>query len=59
LGCVIVHLTDEASFNEYRITNDIINSIMDMDVKKFLRERADHIKRHKFLEQRDKEIINS
>jgi hypothetical protein len=32
---------------------------MDMDVKKFLRERADHIKRHKFLEQRDKEIINS
>ncbi len=58
-GCVIVHLTDEASFNEYRITSDIINSIMDMDVKRFLTERSDHIKKHKFLEQRDKEIINS
>jgi hypothetical protein len=59
LGCVIVHLTDEASFNEYRVSNDIINSIMDMDVKRFLKERSDHIKKHKFLEQRDKEIINS
>lgn len=59
LGCVIVHLTSEATFTEYRVTNDIVNTIMDMDVKKFLAERADHIKKHKFLEQRDKEIINS
>ena len=59
LGCVIVHLTSEATFTEYRVTNDIVNTIMDMDVKKFLAERADHIKKHKFLEQRDKEIVNS
>ena len=59
LGCVIVHLTSEASFTEYRVNSDIINDIMDMDVKKFLKERADHVKKHKFLEQRDKEIINS
>ena len=59
LGCVIVHLTSEATFTEYRVTNDIVNAIMDMDVKHLLTERADHIKKHKFLEQRDKEIINS
>lgn len=59
LGCVIVHLTEEATFNEYRVNNSIVNAIMDMDVKHFLKERADHIKKHKFLEQRDKEIINS
>jgi hypothetical protein len=59
LGCVIVHLTSEATFTEYRVTNDIVNAIMDMDVKHFLKERESHIKKHKFLEQRDKEIINS
>ena len=59
LGSVIVHLTSEATFTEYRVTNDIVNTIMDMDVKKFLTERTDHVKKHKFLEQRDKEIINS
>jgi hypothetical protein len=59
LGCVIVHLTSEATFTEYRVTNDIVNAIMDMDVKHFLSERASHVQKHKFLEQRDKEIINS
>ena len=59
LGCIIVHLTSEATFNEYRVNTNIVNAIMDMDVKKFLTERTDHVKKHKFLEQRDKEIINS
>lgn len=59
LGCVIVHLTSEATFTEYRVNNNIVNAIIDMDVKKFLTERTDHVKKHKFLEQRDKEIINS
>lgn len=58
-GCIIVHLMDDCTFKEYRISNDIIKIIMNMDMKKILKERSEHIKEHKFLEERDKQIINS
>lgn len=58
-GCVIVHLRDDATFQEYRVDNSIIKIISDMDVKKVLKERESHIKTHKLLEERDRKIINS
>jgi len=36
LGCVITHLSDEAQFEEYRVPQDIVNTVLDMDVKKYL-----------------------
>jgi hypothetical protein len=36
LGCVITHLSDEAQFEEYRVPQEIINTVLDMDVKKYL-----------------------
>lgn len=36
LGCVIVHLTEEQEFTEYRITKDVIDTIMNMDMKQYL-----------------------
>ena len=35
-GCVITHLSDEAQFEEFRVPQEIINTILDMDVKKYL-----------------------
>jgi hypothetical protein len=35
-GCVIVHLTDEQEFTEYRITKEVIDTIMNMDIKHYL-----------------------
>jgi len=36
LGCVITHLSDEAQFEEYRVPQEIVNTVLDMDVKKYL-----------------------
>ena len=36
LGCVITHLSDEAQFEEFRVPQEIINTVLDMDVKKYL-----------------------
>ena len=36
LGCVITHLSDEAQFEEYRVPQEIINTVLDMDMKKYL-----------------------
>ena len=35
-GCVITHLTDEAQFEEFRVPQEIVNTVLDMDVKKYL-----------------------
>lgn len=59
LGCVIVHLKDIGEFKEYRVDRKIIDTVLQMDIKKILRERDSHIKRHKYLEERDRKIINS
>jgi len=36
LGCVIVHLTDEQEFTEYRVSKEVVDTIMNMDIKKHL-----------------------
>jgi hypothetical protein len=36
LGCVITHLSDEAQFEEYRVPQEIVNTVLNMDVKKYL-----------------------
>ena len=36
LGCIIVRLTDEREFIEYRVERKTINTILEMDVKKYL-----------------------
>jgi hypothetical protein len=35
-GCVIVHLTDEQEFTEYRVSKEVVDTIMDMDIKEYL-----------------------
>ena len=32
-GCIVVHLSDEGEFEEYRVPKGIINTILDMDIK--------------------------
>jgi hypothetical protein len=36
LGCIIVRLTDERDFIEYRVERKTIDTILDMDMKKYL-----------------------
>ena len=36
LGCVVTHLSDDAQFEEYRVPQEIVNTVLDMDVKKYL-----------------------
>jgi hypothetical protein len=35
-GCVIVHLTDEQEFTEYRVSKEVVDTIMNMDINKYL-----------------------
>jgi hypothetical protein len=35
-GCIISHLSDEVSYEEYRVPKDIIDTVMEMDMKKYL-----------------------
>jgi len=35
-GCIVVLLKDDATFEEYRVPMDIINTVLTMDVKKYL-----------------------
>jgi hypothetical protein len=35
-GCVISHLKDDTQYDEYKVPQDVINIIMDMDMKKYL-----------------------
>jgi hypothetical protein len=36
LGCIIVRLTDEREFIEYRVERKTINTILEMDIKQYL-----------------------
>jgi hypothetical protein len=38
LGCIIVRLTDEGEFVEYRVDKSTINTILDMDIKPMLKK---------------------
>ena len=35
-GYIIVHLNDNSDFEEYRVPKDVINTILDMDMSKYL-----------------------
>ena len=39
LGCIIVRLTDEREFIEYRVERKTINTILEMDMKQYLTKR--------------------
>lgn len=58
LGGVVVLVKKDGEFEEHRIPGDVVKTVMDMDVKYYLKERADHIKLHKQLESRDEDIRN-
>lgn len=38
LGCIIVHLTDDRKYIEYRTPKNIINTILDMDLTQYVKE---------------------
>jgi hypothetical protein len=35
-GCVISHLKDDSQYDEYKVPQEVIDIIMDMDMKKYL-----------------------
>jgi hypothetical protein len=35
-GCIVVHLSDNGEYEEFRVPKDVINTILDMDVKKYI-----------------------
>jgi hypothetical protein len=38
LGCIISHLRDDTQFEEFRIPKDVITTVLDMDVKKYIKK---------------------
>lgn len=36
LGCIIVHLREDTQFEEFRVPKDIVQKVLDMDIKKYL-----------------------
>jgi len=35
-GCIVVHLSDEGEYEEYRVPKQVLNTILDMDMSKYL-----------------------
>jgi hypothetical protein len=35
-GCVVVHLSDDGKYEEYRIPKRVINTILEMDMSHYL-----------------------
>jgi hypothetical protein len=38
-GCIIVHLKEDSDFEEYRVPKDVIETILNMDMKKYLTKK--------------------
>ena len=38
-GCIISHLKEDTFFDEYRVPKDIIDTVLEMDVKEFLEKK--------------------
>jgi hypothetical protein len=34
-GCIVVHLSDEGEFEEFRVPKQIIDTVLDMNVKQY------------------------
>lgn len=39
-GCIIVHLKDDSDFEEYRVPKDVIDTILQMDMNKYLTKKT-------------------
>ena len=37
LGCIISHLREDTQFEEFRVPKDVISTVLDMDIKKYLK----------------------
>ncbi len=35
-GCIISHLKDDTFYDEYRVPKDVVDTVLDMDIKKYL-----------------------
>lgn len=35
-GCIVVHLSDNGEYEEFRVPRDVINTILDMDIRKYI-----------------------
>lgn len=38
-GCIITHLREDTQFEEYRVSKTVIDTVMDMDVRKYLNKK--------------------
>jgi hypothetical protein len=38
-GCIIAHLRDDTQFEEFRVPKKVIETVMDMDIKKYLNKK--------------------
>ena len=38
-GCIITHLRDDTQFEEYRVPKTVIDTVMEMDVRKYLNKQ--------------------
>lgn len=38
LGCIISHLREDTQFEEFRVPKDVLTTVLDMDVKKYLKK---------------------
>jgi len=38
LGCIISHLREDTQFEEFRVPKDVITTVLDMDVKKYIKK---------------------
>ena len=37
-GCIIVHLKEDSTFEEYRVPKEVINTILNMDMRNYLKK---------------------
>ena len=35
-GCIVVHLKDDSDYEEYRVPQDVIDTVLNMNVKDYL-----------------------
>ncbi len=38
-GCIIAHLRDDTQFEEFRVPKKVIDTVMDMDIRKYLNKK--------------------
>jgi hypothetical protein len=38
-GCIISHLREDTQFEEFRVPKEVIDTVMNMDIKKYLEKK--------------------